>query len=54
MAKSNRIMLVDGYQPRSTLTERGYQAQGSNSKAPAKPAKAPKLPKTVSAISKPK
>lgn len=54
MAKSNPTMLVDGYQPSSVRTERGYQAQSNKPGAQIKPVKAPKLPKTVSAISKPK
>ncbi len=54
MAKTNRTMLVDGYQPRSVHTERGYQAQTSKNGVQVKPVKAPKLPKTTSAISKPK
>ena len=54
MAKSNRTMLVDGYQPRSARTERGYQAQNSKPGVQVKPVKPPKLPKTTSAISKSK
>lgn len=50
MVKRNRTLLVDGYQPTRLSGERGYQATGSSGK----PKPMPKLPKTTSAVQKPK
>ncbi|SEO96590.1 hypothetical protein SAMN04490248_11785 [Salinihabitans flavidus] len=52
MTKDKRTFLVDGYQPKPKLVARGYQAQGAGkTNGNSHP---PKLPKTESAVKKPK